>query len=184
MRGVSYADRALRALSAPLRFAERLGRVLRFDRRVYADLREDRGALLQASAVVAIAGLARGLGSFAKEGSPGLLGGTLVGIAIWPIAAAAVWLVAATVTGRRADFGALLRALGFASAPLFLLALLAVPVAALRLPIWLLAHVAAIAAFALAVREALAAGTGVALLVCVLALALGFAALFLLGPLS
>jgi hypothetical protein len=73
----------------------------------------------------------------------------------------------------REERGALLRGLGFASAPLLLLALQALPMEALRRPIWLLAHTAAIASFTLAAREALAVRTTTALLVCLFALTPG-----------
>ena len=160
-----------------LRAAVRLSPALNED--VASDPRMSR--LAEAAFVVGGAGLARGVGAYAQEGAAGIAGGIAVGVLTWPLAATAVWLVASLLGNRTRSFAALVAVLGFAGAPLVLLALGAIPVPALRTGIWIAAHGLAIAAMVVAVRQVLGVSTTRALAVCAGAVLTGWAFLALLG---
>jgi hypothetical protein len=170
--------------------ARMLGAAL-LDARVYEEIEADRAATPQAFAAVVLASLAAGIGSLENNGISGLG---------WITAAALVgWLVWAWITcviGTRilpraetsADFGELLRTIGFASAPgILLVAALVPPLASwvfLGCGVWMLV------AMIVAVRQALdfegPGGTLRAIAVCAIGFpiyaALLAAALLLLGP--
>jgi len=86
----------------------------------YEEVRLDAAATTQAAAVVALAGVARGIGSFFTTGVTWLVIMPLVALIGWGIWSAAVWLVGTKlVPGRhvQADFGQVARPTGFAQAP-------------------------------------------------------------------
>jgi hypothetical protein len=100
----------------------RAGRVLRFDRTVYADVARDRTGLRQAVAVVAIVAAAAALGAaLATDWSPGaLLGAAVAALLHWLIWTGVTYLVATTlVRGRatRPGFRRVLRVVGYAETP-------------------------------------------------------------------
>jgi hypothetical protein len=148
---------------------------------VYEEVEHDGTALPQAAGVVALAGLARGVGAFGQEGLLGVVGGVAGGFLLWAAAGIVIWLVGVKSFGCDSDLRELLRTLGFASAPLLLLALGLVPVAGLQWPVWILGHGLALAAAVVASRQALEVETGRALWICVLAFALGLVLLSLLA---
>ena len=158
------------------------------DAQVYEEVEADRGANLQAAAVVALSSIAAGVGSIANHGAVGALWYTAVALLAWYVwAAVACWIGTRILPGpdTRADVGELLRTIGFSSAPgvLRILALFA-PTAAL---VFLACTLWMLVAMVIAVRQALDyESTGRALAVC----AIGFPfyaiplalSLFLLGP--
>ena len=146
---------------------------------VFAEARSDERALPQALVVVLAAGVGRGIGVAPEEGWLGLVGSPAVGLLVWIVAAVVVWGIAAEVLGVPCRFSTLLRTLGFAAAPLALLALgAALPPSAARL--WAgIVHAWATLALAVAVREGLGVTPLRAAIVCVAALGIALMLLLL-----
>jgi hypothetical protein len=165
----------------PRPLAARMVDALRLDRALFAEVAAEPEAITQALVMVALAGLARGIGALPYEGFYGLVGGTLAGFLLWLLCAAAVWAIGVGAFAGRADYPELLRTLGFASAPLFALVLTALPLGPGAAVIWWAAHLMALVAFTIAVRESLELPSARALLVCALSLGLGLLALLWLG---
>lgn len=164
-------------------FAHRVGGALRLAPETFKDIERDPRALAQAAALVSMAGVARGVGAFAEEGVTGLIGSAALGLVTWLIAGALIWTIGVRLFACSSSFPEVIRTLGFATAPLLLLALGALPLGPAREWLWLGAHIWATLALGIATREALDIGTRRALVVCVLALAVGFAVLALMGVL-
>lgn len=142
--------------------------------KTFGDVASDPRALGQASIVVLVSGIARGLGAFPDEGWLGLLGGTAVGFAMWILATALVWGIGVHWLEHDSGFSELARALGFAAAPFATLVLYAVlPQPASRVA-WGVIHLWATLAFAVAVRQALGVSRLRAVSICVGALAGAF----------
>ena len=103
-------------------FRERLVGAALLEPAVYEEVEADRSATLQAMAVVMLSSLAAGVGGLGPLGArPAALAGiSLLAFAVW-----AVWALVTLEIGTRifpaprtqADFGQLLRTIGFASAP-------------------------------------------------------------------
>jgi hypothetical protein len=146
-------------------FVERVVGALRLDAPTFDEIEHDRGALGQAAGVVALGGVATAIG--AGSGVGGLMAGVLGALLGWAISAGFVWLVGVFVMKHSSDYPELLRTLGFASAPQFLLLLRGIPV--LGALLGLVALLWGLAAWVVAVRQALDVTTGRAVLVCVLA---------------
>jgi hypothetical protein len=146
-------------------FFERVIGALRLDARTFDEIEHDPGALGQAAGVVALGGVAAAIGAAGEgAGAFGAVIGALVG---WLISAGFVWLVGVVVMDHTSGYRELLRTLGFASAPQFLLLLRGIPV--LGALIGLVAFGWGLAAWVVAVRQALDVSTGRAVVVCVLA---------------
>jgi hypothetical protein len=170
-------DAAARGRGFPARF---LG-ALRLDASVFEEVEHDARALPQSAAVVAIAGLARGIQVLPEQGWAGAVASGLAAFVMWLAVAAAVTAIGVGILRGTSSFGELLRTLGFAAAPLVLLALCALPLGAMRTALSALVHAVAIGALVLAVRQALDTDTTRALLVCAGAIGLGLALLAVLG---
>jgi hypothetical protein len=164
-------------------FARRILGVLRLAAATFADIERDPRALVQAACLVIAAGAARGVGAFADEGITGLIGSAAVGLTTWLVAGGVIWAIGVKCFAARATLAEVMRSIGFATAPLLLLALGALPLGAAHDWLWAVTHVWATLAMTIATREALGLDTRRALAVCVLALAAGFAALALMGML-
>jgi Yip1 domain len=167
-------------------FVHRLVGASMLDSATYEDVERDRGATLQALAVVVLASLAAGVGARGASGArPALeffLVGTVLSLATWAAFAALTFQVGSRLlpeSGTRADAGELLRTLGFAAAP-GLLQVFAI-FSGMTLPIFTVAAVWTLVASVVAVRQALDySSTWRALAVCALAslLALLITAMF------
>src|SRR3990172_7554845 len=102
------------------RLWERMIRAAKLDASLYEEVEADRGALGQAPAVVVLASVAAGVGASASGGIGGLLLGTIAALAGWYI-----WAFLTYWIGTRflpepqtsANYGELLRTIGFSSAP-------------------------------------------------------------------
>lgn len=162
-------------------FAQRIAGSFLLNSRVFEDIERDPSALIQATLVVVAAGMARGIGAFGTEGMAGLIGSPAVGVATWLVAGSIIWAVGVKRFGCSSDLPELLRTLGFAAAPLLLLALGALPLGEAHSSLWIAAHSWAAIALVVAVREALDVSTRGALAACVFAIAVGFVLLALLG---
>jgi hypothetical protein len=154
-------------------FASRLRRAALLDGSVFSEAKHDPRALPQAVAVVLLAGLARGIGVLPEEGALGIAAGILGGLIFWGVTAATVdWIGVALLRGH-STFGELLRTLGFAAAPLLLLAFQILPWSSVKSGVWFAAHGLATLALGLAVRGALESSPQRALVVCLAAITVG-----------
>jgi hypothetical protein len=147
-------------------FGERLLGALRLDAATFDEIEHDRAALGQAAGVVALGGIAAAIGA-AGEGA-GAFGAVLGALVGWLVSAGFVWLVGVIVMSHTSDYPELLRTLGFASAPQLLLVLRGIPV--LGVLVGIAAFLWGLAAWVVAVRQALDVSTGRAAVVCVLAM--------------
>jgi hypothetical protein len=162
-------------------FIERAIGAAKLDPAVYEEIEHDPGAMGQAVAIVLIASVAAGIGNIGHEGSGGLLAGALASLLGWVVWAAVTWFVGTRLLpgpATEADFGQLLRTIGFSATPGALAALGFIPgvggVIALAAAVWQLA------AMVVAVRQALDyESTGRAIAVC----AIGFLAYLLVAML-
>jgi hypothetical protein len=160
------------------RLAQRWGGAARLDARVFTEVAADPRALAQAALVVAAGGVARGIGAFSEDGWLGIAGSPAIGVVVWLVAAVLAWAIAAEWIGGRSDFPALLRALGFAAAPLIALGGCAWLSGWPRTLWWVGCHLWATLAFGIAVRSALDVSPVRALVVCASALGMTLALLF------
>jgi len=123
----------------------------------YEDVEHDESATGQAAAVVAMAAVAQGVAA-SGQGTVGIVGGVVGGLLAWLVWSGVTYLVGDRLFGGTADWGELLRTLGFAHAPALLLLLAVVPLFGVLVRIvvslWML-----VAGF-LAIRQALDFGNG------------------------
>ncbi len=164
--------------SGPHSFIERVIGALRLDAATYDEIEHDPSALGQSAGVVAAAGVAAAIGS-AGQGGGGAVGAMLGSLLGWVISTLFIWVVGVYFMKHTSDYKELLRTLGFASAPQLLLVLRGIPVLggiiALAATLW------GLAAFVIAVRQALDVDTGRAVWVCILALLVNIACIVGLG---
>jgi hypothetical protein len=162
-------------------FLARFLGALRLDASIFEEVEHDARALPQAAAVVAIAGLARGIQVLPEQGWFAAVASGLAAFVMWFAVAIAVTAIGVRIFHGRSSFGELLRTLGFAAAPLVVLAVCALPLGVIGTALSTLAHAVAIGALVLAVRQALDTDTTRALVVCASAIGLGLVLLFLVG---
>lgn len=147
-------------------FGERVIGALKLDSAIYDEVEHDPEALGQAAGVIALAAVCSGIGSSAAGGGA-IVGGVISAFLGWILATAIVWAIGVRAMGHGSDYSELLRTLGFASAPQLFLILGVVPL--LGPLVGLVVAIWGLAAYVVAVRQALDVETGRAVLVCVLA---------------
>lgn len=139
----------------------------------YEEVEADRTATSQAAMVVLAVAVASAIGNYG-EGSPGMLAGVLGAFTGWLIWAGVTNLVGTRLLGGTADWGELLRTLGFAQAPGVLAILGVVPLfggfIGLVVSIWVLV------AGVIAIRQALDVSTGKAVITALLSMVVVFVA--------
>ena len=146
-------------------FGERLLGALRLDAKTYHEVEHDEEALPQALGVVALAAVAGGIGGL-DQGSGGLVAGVFGAAIGWLVSAGVIWLVGVRILEHSSDYPELLRTLGFAQAPQLLMVLGVIgPLGAI---VGAVVFFWGLAAYVVAVREALDVETGRAVLVCIL----------------
>jgi hypothetical protein len=136
--------------------AKRMIRAAKLDSSLYEEVEADKGALGQATAVVFLASLAAGLGASATDGFTGLLFGTVSALAGWYIWAFLTYWIGTRLLPEpqtSADYGELLRTIGFSSAPGVIRVIGVMP--GLTTPIFLAASIWMLVAMVIAVRQAL-----------------------------
>ena len=142
------------------------------DVNAYEEVEADTGATGQAAAVVLIVAVCSAVGS-SGEGSAGMLGGALGALLGWLVWAGVTNLVGTRLLGGTADWGELLRTLGFAQAPGVLLILGIVPIlggfVGPGVGIWVLV------AGVIAIRQALDFSTGKAVITALISAVMVFA---------
>ena len=125
----------------------------------------DQEATRQAYLVVLVAGICTGIGTIGAGEWTGLIKGLLSEVIGWLLWSALIFLTA-MLLNRRLELGELLRCLGFAYSPHALNLLGIIPI--LGFLIFALAFLWGIAAFVVAVRQALDCETSMAILIVVL----------------
>ena len=123
---------------------------------IYEEVEADRNAMGQAIAVVILSSVAAGIGSLRYVGMSGLILGTLSALLGWVIWAGITYIVGTRllpVPETRADYGELLRTIGFASSPGIIRILGFVP--GLMNTVFFVAGIWMLLAMVIAVRQAL-----------------------------
>lgn len=101
-------------------FTNRIVLAVRLNPALYEEVEADRSATGQAMGVVVLASLAAGIGSMQRIGAGGLLMGTISALLGWAAWAAIIYFIGTRLLPEpqtKADYGELLRTIGFASAP-------------------------------------------------------------------
>lgn len=101
-------------------FKDRIIRAAKLDINLYAEVEADQEALGQAMGIVVLASMAAGVGTIAQGGLGGILVGMLAALAGWYIWAYITYFIGTKLLpepNTEADFGQLLRTIGFASSP-------------------------------------------------------------------
>jgi hypothetical protein len=135
---------------------ERMIRAAKLDASLYEEVEADRGALGQATAVVVLASLAAGIGAFARGGVGGFLLATIAALAGWYVWAFLTYWIGTRFLPEpqtQADYGELLRTIGFSSSPGVIRVLGVIP--GLTGPVFLVASIWMLVAMVIAVRQAL-----------------------------
>lgn len=127
---------------------------------VYEEVEADRSATGQAGIVVAAVSIAMAIGG-ASQGTGSIIGGLLSGLLSWLVWAAVTNFVGTRLFGGTADWGELLRTLGFAQTPNVLWVLAAV---GLGTPLKYILGIWTLLTGIVAIRQALDFGTGKAVL--------------------
>ncbi len=135
---------------------ERMIRAAKLDASLYEEVEADRGALRQATIVVVLSSLAAGVGAAAQTGIGGLVIGTIAALVGWYVWAFLTYWIGTRLLPEpqtQADYGELLRSIGFSSAPGVIRVLGIIP--GLTWPIFVVAAVWMLVAMVIAVRQAL-----------------------------
>lgn len=137
-------------------FTQRFIRALQLDVSLYEEVEADEMALLPSMLVVIISSIASGIGATAQQGLLGILWGTVVALAGWFIWSFLTYFIGTRVLPQpqtQADYGQLLRTIGFSSAPGIIRVLGFIPV--IGAFTYLVAAIWMLAAMIVAVRQAL-----------------------------
>ena len=135
---------------------DRMIRAAKLDVNLYEEVEADKGALGQAMGVVILSSVAAGIGTIGTTGIKGLVLGTIVALVGWFIWAFMTYFIGTKLLPEpqtKADYGELLRTIGFSSSPGVLRVLGIIPILGnilnFIIGIWMLA------AMVIAVRQAL-----------------------------
>lgn len=137
-------------------FKDRIVRAAKLDVRIYEEVEADKGALGQAVGVVALSSIAAGIGSIEQGGIGGILAGTASALIGWFIWAYLTYFIGTRLLPEpqtRADYGELLRTIGFSSSPGLIRVLGLIP--GLAGIVFFIASIWMLAAMVIAVRQAL-----------------------------
>jgi hypothetical protein len=160
-------------------------RAAKLDVQLYEEVEADIGATTQATIVVVLAALAAGIGSLGSGGVSGLFTGTIIALVGWLVWAFLTYIIGTKLLPEpqtNADYGQLLRTIGFASAPGVIRVLGIVP--GLAPFLFLIGGIWMLVAMVVAVRQALDyQSTGRAVGVCLIGWLVQVVILILAGPL-
>jgi len=135
---------------------DRMFRAAKLDAQLYEEVEADRDATVQAMTVVVLAAVAAGIGSLGSGDVFGILSGTIIALVSWLVWALLTYLIGTRLLPEpqtSADFGELLRTIGFASSPGLIRVLGIVP--GLGAILFAVAGVWMLVAMVIAVRQAL-----------------------------
>jgi len=99
---------------------DRMIRAAKLDVTLYEEVEADKGAMGQAMGIVVVSGVAAGIGTIGIMGIKGLVLGTIVALAGWFIWAFLTYYIGTRLLPEpqtKADYGELLRTIGFSSSP-------------------------------------------------------------------
>ena len=137
-------------------FTDRMIRAAKLDVNLYEEVEADKGAMGQAMQVVILSSVAAGIGTIGTTGIKGLVLGTIVALVGWFIWAFLTYFIGTRLLPEpqtKADYGELLRTIGFSSSPGVLRVLGIIPILGnivnFIIGIWMLV------AMVVAVRQAL-----------------------------
>jgi len=165
-------------------FWSAMARSLRLDSSLFDQVEHNPLSLAHASWIVLLAGVARGVYGVPTEGPAALVGSLAGAIVLWFVASGVITLVGVRWFGGTTSFSEMLRTLGFAAAPLWLLAPGFFLQGDFHVALGALVHLWAIAAAVVASRQALDVGTAQALGACAVSIGLALFLLFLMGALG
>ena len=137
-------------------FKNRIIRAAKLDVHLYEEVEADRGAMGQAMGVVVLSSIAAGVGSIAIGGLGGILIGTITALVGWFVWAYLTYFIGTKFLAEpqtEADFGQLLRTIGFSSSPGLIRVLGIIP--GLGGIIFFAASIWMLVAMVIAVRQAL-----------------------------
>ncbi len=137
-------------------FTDRMIRAAKLDVNLYEEVEADKQATGQAMGVVVLSSLAAGIGSIGATGMSGLIVGTVVALIAWFIWAFITYFVGTKILPEpqtSADYGELLRTIGFSSSPGLVRILGIIPV--LGSFIFIVSGIWMLVAMIIAVRQAL-----------------------------
>jgi hypothetical protein len=145
-------------------------RAAKLDVNFYEKVEADKGFFGQAMAVVVLSSIAAGIGSIGQAGAAGILTGTIAALIGWYIWAYLTYFIGTKFLAEpqtKADYGELLRTIGFSSSPGVIRILGIIP--GLNVIVNLVAGVWMLVAMVVAVRQALDyKSTGRAVGVCII----------------
>jgi hypothetical protein len=101
-------------------FTDRMIRAAKLDVTLYEEVEADKGAMGQAMGVVILSSVAAGIGTIGTAGIKGLVFGTIVALLGWFIWAFLTYYIGTRLLPEpqtKADYGELLRTIGFSSSP-------------------------------------------------------------------
>jgi len=156
--GHSYEEGRMDLVHKMIRAAE-------LDIDFYEEVEKNEEATREALLVVLIVGVSSGIGTIGVSGSIGIIKGLISAVIGWILWSAIIFLTG-VLFNRRVGMGELLRCLGFAYSPHVLNVLGIIP--AIGFLISIVVFVWGVAAFVIAVRQALDCETGKAILIVVL----------------
>ena len=162
--------------------ANRIVRAAKLDVALYEEVEADKTAMGQAMAVVALSGLAAGIGMITKAGAFGIISGTIGAITSWFIWAFLTYWIGTKLLPQpqtEANLGQLLRTIGFSSSPGLIRVLGIIP--GLQVIIFFISSIWMLIAMVIAVRQALDyTSTGRAVGVCIIGWLIQAVIIFLL----
>ncbi len=137
-------------------FMNRIIRAAKLDVNLYEEVEADKGAMGQAMGVVLLASIAAGIGVVGREGGGGVLLGIIAALIGWYVWAYITYFVGTKLLPEpqtKADYGELLRTIGFSSSPGLIRVLGIIP--GLGRVVFLVASIWMLVAMVIAVRQAL-----------------------------
>jgi len=143
---------------------EKMIRAAKLDVQLYEEVEKDPDATREAFLVVIIVGICSGIGTIGVEGA-GLIRGLISDVIGWLLWSGIIFLTA-ILLNRRLEIGELVRCLGFAYSPHALNLLGVIPI--IGFLIFIAAFLWGLAAFVVAVKQALDCETGRAILIVIL----------------
>jgi hypothetical protein len=135
---------------------DRIIRAAKLDAQLYEEVEADRDATGQAMAVVVLSAVAAGIGSLGSGGLLGIVGGTIMALVAWLIWAFLTYFIGTRLLPEpqtKAEYGELLRTIGFASAPGLIRVFGVIP--GLGALVFVVAGIWMLIAMVIAVRQAL-----------------------------
>ena len=137
-------------------FKDRIIRAAKLDVSLYEEVEADTGAMGQAMGVVVLSSIAAGLGSIERVGVGGIFLGTIIALFGWYVWAYLTYVIGTKLVPEpqtQADYGQLLRTIGFSSSPGLIRVLGIIP--GLSQVVFLVAAIWMLVAMVIAVRQAL-----------------------------